>query len=306
MSDEQFFYPAKRRAVIFHLISLSILLAGGILGLTQAAHSTAGFPFMLNLSVALVSVALLLSVAYRFYALWTGSYSLERDGVHLRWGLRSEDIPIDAVLWVRAEDSLGVRLPLPFFRWYGAVVGVRRMHSVDGSGGLIEYLSVRAHHLILIATPHKVYAISPADPEAFLAAFQRFREMGSLAPIQAQSVQPGFLFPEVWRSAPARALISGGIVLVVFLLVWVSIIISGRQQISLRLNPGNLATDYVPAVQLMLLPVMNAVFFFLDVSLGLFFYRNPAIRSLAYLLWGSSIIVSLLFIGAVYFISRAA
>jgi hypothetical protein len=107
--------------------------------------------------------------------------------------------------------------------------------------------------------------------------------MGSLTSTPAQSVYPNFLFPEVWEDAAARFLILGEVVLVLGLLAWVSIIIPGRQQISLRISPGDLTTDFVPAVQLMLLPVMNILFFSVDVPLGLFFYRRLD-RSLTYLL----------------------
>src|SRR5512141_1283410 len=105
MGDESVFYPAKSRAVIFHLLSLIILLAGGVFGMAQATRSPAGPVFLLNLLLALVSVSLVLLLAYRLYALWTASYSLERDGIHLRWGFRAEDVPIDAVLWVRLDDN---------------------------------------------------------------------------------------------------------------------------------------------------------------------------------------------------------
>ena len=306
MGDMFVGYPAKKQGVIFHLVSISVLLAGGVFGMAQAARSPAGPVFLLNLFTTLVSVGLLPVLAYRFYALWTASYSLERDGIHIRWGFRSEDVPIDAVLWMRPAEDLGMGLPLPFLRWPGAVVGVRHMPKIKGSSGLVEYMADRVRPLILIATAERIFAVSPVDQEAFLTAFQQFSEMGSLTPLPAQSVHPGFLFPEIWEDAAARFLILGGIVLVLVLLAWVSIIIPGRQQISLRISPGDLAVDYVPAVQLLLLPVMNILFFLADISLGLFFYRRPEIRPLAYLLWVISIIVSFLFIGAVFFILQAA
>ena len=72
------------------------------------------------------------------------------------------------------------------------------------------------------------------------------------------------------------------------------------------ISPTELADEYVPAVQLMLLPVLNILFFVVNSSLGLFFYQRMEIRPLAYLLWSSSVVVSILFIGAVFFILRAA
>lgn len=305
MDDLLVFYPNKKRGTIFHLLSLSFLLALTVLGLVQATHSPAGLIVILNLAIALLAVILFLVVLYRFYALWTATYSLERDGIRLRWGFRSEDIPIDEIIWVRAEKDLGVRLPLPFLRWPGAIIGIRHWPGFDGSGGVIEFMAERPHPLILIATTQKVFAISPVEADPFLASFQHYREMGSLTPLQAKSVQPGFLFPEVWEDVTARILIIMAIVLVLSLLAWVGIIIPSRSQISLRISPAELPAEYVPAVQLLLLPVMNILFFIANLSLGLFFYQRTEIRPLAYLLWGSSIVVSFLFIGAVFFISRA-
>jgi hypothetical protein len=306
MGDVMVYYPARKQGVIFHLVSMSALVAGGVLGMSQATRSPAGLVFMLNLLVALVSVGLLLVLAYRLYALWTASYSLERDGIRIRWGFRSEDLPINAVLWMRPAEDLAMHLPLPLIRWPGAVTGVRRIPGGEGRRAVIEYMADRVSSLILIATAERILAISPADGNAFLAAYQQFSEKGSLTPFAAHSIYPGFLFPEVWEDAAARFLVLGSIMLVLILFAWVSILIPQRQQISLRISPADTAMDYVPAVQLLLLPVMNTVFFLADVSLGLFFYRRPEIRSLAYLLWSSSIAVSLLFIGAVVFIAQAA
>jgi hypothetical protein len=61
----------------------------------------------------------------------------------------------------------------------------------------------------------------------------------------------------------------------------------------------------VPAVRLLLLPVLNLFFYIIDAILGLFFYRRSESRPAAYMMWGSSILSSLLFMAAIYFISRA-
>jgi hypothetical protein len=306
MDDMLVFSPNKKRGIIFHLLGLAFFLTLGVLGMLEATHSPAGLAVMLYLVLALLAVIFFLVWLYRFYALWTATYSLERDGIRLRWGFRSEDIPIDKVLWVRSEKDIPVHLPLPFLRWPGAVAGLRHWPGFDGSGSVLEFMAERSNLLIGIATAEKVYAISPADEVHFLESFQYFREMGSLTPLQAKTVQPGFLFPEVWEDIKARVLIITAIILVIGLLAWVGIIIPNHQQISLRVSPTDLANEYVPAVQLMLLPVLNILFFVVNFSLGLFFYQRIEIRPLAYLLWSSSVVVSILFIGAVFFIVRAA
>jgi len=54
-----------------------------------------------------------------------------------------------------------------------------------------------------------------------------------------------------------------------------------------------------------LLPVLNTFFFITDLLLGFFFYRREDTRSLSYLMWASSALTSILFMGAVYFILQA-
>jgi hypothetical protein len=52
----------------------------------------------------------------------------------------------------------------------------------------------------------------------------------------------------------------------------------------------------------MLLPILNTLYFGVNLSLGLFFYRREESHPLAYLLWSNTILVSALFIIAVHFI----
>jgi hypothetical protein len=54
-----------------------------------------------------------------------------------------------------------------------------------------------------------------------------------------------------------------------------------------------------PAVRLLLLPVLNAIFFIGDALLGLFFFRREDNIPFAYLLWGAGSLTPLLFLAAV-------
>jgi hypothetical protein len=294
-------------------------------GMVLASRSQAVIVFLLYLILGLALLGLIPVIAYRLYALWVASYSLERDGLRIHWGFRSEDVPINKILWVRSVDELGVSLPVPFVRWPGSVIGTRYWHNPlrEGraydhlpGGGFgepgaagdyrvpIEFLAGKTSVLVLIATAERIFAISPDDKESFLAAFRQVNEMGSLTPLPPQSVRPGFLFSEIQGDRVARILILAGFLLALLLLAWVIFTIPGREQISLRTSAARLPVDYVPAIQLLLLPVLNLLFFLADASLGLFFYRRPEIRPLSYLLWANSVVVSLLFGGAIYFIVR--
>jgi hypothetical protein len=181
-------------------------------------------------------------------------------------------------------------------------LGVRRLPD----SRTLEYLAARASHVILVTTPQRVFAISPEDQEAFLKAFRSVAELGSITPIPARSAYPALLLSLSWSERLPRTLILLGMGLSLVLLIWASLVIPGREQVPLRLDPGGSALGSVPAVRLLLLPILNFFFYIIDAILGLFFYRRSESRPAAYLMWASSIFTSLLFMAAVYFISQAA
>jgi hypothetical protein len=300
-------HPPRRLGLVFQGGAIAALAAAGLWGLWQATQARFGPVFLLYLLPALLAFALVPILAYRAYAMWRAAYVLERDGLRLNWGLRAEDIPMDTVKWVRPAGELQPPLPLPILRWPGAVLGVRRLPD----GGQVEFLAAQSRPLVLVATSDRIYAISPHDPGEFLHTFQRFTELGSLTPFPARSIYPTFLLARVWASRPARYLLLAGLALSLILLVWVTLIIPARTDISLGFAADGSPDDRVPSVQLLLLPVLNSFFFLADVLGGLFFYRaegGPQANvkmPLAYVLWGSGVLTALLFLGAVYAILRA-
>ena len=295
------FRPPLRRAVIFHTLAILILVAITLLGFWQASLAAVGPVFLFYLIVAIAAIGLLPIFIYRFYALRHASYVLERDGLHLWWGLRGEDIPMDKVLWIRPASSLGYRLPRPFLYWPGCVLGERRLRD----SGIVEYMASQTKDLILVGAPGRIYAISPLNPNEFLQTFQRLTELGSLSPIQANSIYSSFLLARFWNDLPARYMFVTGLALSLILLVWSSLSVPGRDEVALRLTSSGAAIAYAPSVQLLLLPVLNALFLGVDLLGGLFFYRKIESQILAYVLWSSGVITSLLFLIAVFFILNA-
>jgi hypothetical protein len=311
VDDRKAFSPPRRLGLIFQLSASAILVITSLWSFWRAVNLIIGPLFLLYILLALLGIAFVPLLVYRSYALYRASYTLERDGILLRWGLRLEDIPMSSVLWVLHSSQLEVPLPRPWVRWPGSVLGVRRLPD----GNRVEYLAARAKQLIFIATTERVFAISPEEPDAFLKAFQRFMELGSLTPLTARTIYPGFLLARVWRTNTARYLLLGGLLLNLLLLAWVSFVVPSRSQITLgfALDGGP-----VPAGRLLLLPLLSGFFFLLDVSLGLFLFRqgdNPSPapsqgrgfmlvsgQLLAYMLWVSAVLTALLFLLALFFI----
>jgi hypothetical protein len=299
--DEYVFHPPRRAGIAVHLGLIVLLSTAGFLGLLQATRARVGPTLLIYMLPALVAVFVIPMLIYRLSALSGASYSIERDGMRLRWGLRAEDIPMDAVQWVGKAEHYKNRLPKPLLYLPGAVLGLRQQ---PGSVP-VEYMAALTSSLILITTPRCVFAISPENEEAFLNAFRRASELGSITPLSARSAYPGLVLALSWTERLPRTMLLTGLALSLMLIMWAAMVIPGREQLSLRVWPGASAPDTVPAVRILLLPVLNFFFYIIDAILGLFFYRRRESRPAAYLIWGSSILTSLLFMGAVYFISRA-
>jgi hypothetical protein len=281
-------------------VLILIFIVGGIIGLWGASRSQISLRFLLYLLPAILALVVVPFLTYRAYALQRANYLVERDGFRLQWGLRSEDIPMDVVEWVGTEDDLDFKLPNPPFRLPGSVLGVRQLPEER----TLEYLAARSRSLMLIATHRRVFAISPDDNQEFIRAFREVTELGSLTPIPARSVYPAFMFSRSWADRPARILILLGGLLSILFLVWVILTAPTRASISLRFTPTGLPTESVPSVRLLLLPVVNLFIFFVDLFLGLFLYRRTESQPVAYMLWVTSILTSLLFMGALFFILR--
>lgn len=298
MTQALWFRPPRRRGILFHstlglaLGTTSVLAF--LVGIDQQSESS----FVLLLMLSLLLFAPLPWVIYRGYALVRASYRLERDGLRLRWGLRAEDIPLPDVEWVKLREELAVNLPIPPLTWPGALLGT--VNTADL--GPVEYMASTAQTLVLIATPRKVYAISPEDPDEFLYNFQRTLEMGSLTPLPSASVLPAAYLSQIWTDLPARLLLVLGLVLTAVLFAGVSLMIPGRASASLGFYPDGAPLPSGPAAQMLLLPILGAFMFVVDLAFGLFFYRHPEQRIIAYIVWGSSVASALLLITGVLFI----
>jgi hypothetical protein len=320
VSETFTFHPPRRIGLVFHVILVLLLVFLSGWGFWQAAQATVGPLFLLYLLPALISIGLVPLLVYRAFALRSARYMMERDGIRLSWGLRVEEIPMSAVIWARASEELARPLPLPWLRWPGSVIGVRNMPD----GNRLEFLAATSRRLILIALPGRVFAISPENPAQFLGVFQSFMEIGSLTPLQARSVYPSFLMARIWNARPARALLLGGLLLNLILLVGVSLMVPTFNQVTLGVGPGR---EPIPAVRLLLLPFISGVILLMNFFLGLFFYRSvdtqgtrgqvaanqtgtqlfPGTslvsgRVLAYLLWGTAILTAAFFLMALFFI----
>jgi hypothetical protein len=291
------FSPPKKLGVIFH-ISILLFLSGAIsLCIYIAARLEGGLTLILLLLFALLLLGPYLIIFYRGFALVRGRYILEREGLRLRWGLREEDIPLTDIEWIRPANEMGFHLPLPRFVWPGAILGTQ---NVEGLGP-VEFLASDISTLLMVATPKKIYIISPANQKVFLSKFQGFTELGSLSSLERYTSLPTIFLREIWTDRQARYLMISGLVLTLILYIVVSGLIPSLEQVSLGFAAGGNPVPPGQPERLFLLPVICTFTFIFDILAGMFFYWRSEKSPPAYLLWASSILTPVLLLIALIF-----
>lgn len=299
MSEWIRFQAPKRRGIMLHISILFVLSLLIGLMLIVASESPPGL-LAVFLLIASVLLSLLLPVfSYRLYALLRSEYSLSRAGLRIRWGLRQIDLPHELILDVALAEELHSLPAAPRWSWPGSILGI----TEDEELGPVEYIASRSEGMLLVGTVQRVYVISPEKPGDFLAVYHREAERGSLVELKASSVMPSFVLSQAWQELPVRRLLLAGAGLAVALLLLVGFIAPGLEGISLGFDSSGAPLEAVTGTQLFLLPALNLAFFFANLLLGLILYRESKNTLLARLVWGSSLLSGVLFLGAIAIIS---
>jgi hypothetical protein len=291
------FPPAKRAGLVFHgllIIALEVLSAWAFWRMSTAP---VGPEFVAFILVGIVAFAPVPVLGYRAYALYRAQYRLDRDTLELRWGLRKELIPLADIEWVRPMEDLSNPIAPPAIPMPGAVLGLKRHRDL----GVVEFLSSRVRGMLLVGTPKRAYAISPAKPRQFLETFARAVELGSLREAEPQSEYPSFVFANAWSSGLVRYLWLAALFLNLGLAAWISLLIPTSAQFALGYQPDRSA-DLVPSGQLAIVPLVSALLSVTAWIAGLFFYRLENRQPIAMVLWVGTAFSSLLFLLAVLFI----
>lgn len=292
------FPPSRQRGLVVHIIVILVLSAISLSLFWLVFQTSVGLLLTIYLLLALATFIPVPILGYRAYALTRSNYLLNRDNLRLVWGLRIEEIPLADVEWVRPIGAVPGPVHLPLFRLPGGIVGITRHAEL----GKIEFLASETNSLLLIATAQRTFAISPADPVTFTAAFQRAIEMGSLARAEGKSQYPSFVIATAWENMFVRYLWLVGAFLNVGLLLWITIIAPGIARVPLGFTPAGVPQTPVAGVQLIFLPLMSVLSFVIGWLAGLFFYRRAEQQVLAVMVWVSSVASSILFLLAVVFI----
>lgn len=279
------FRPVQKRGLTLHIL-LGVLLAGaGGFLLWLAFQQSIGGLLILCLFGALLFLAALTFIAYRGYALAHASYTIEREGLRIRWGLRREDIPLTEIEWVRPVDELMSPLQMPVLAMPGAYLGA----STHTDLGEVEFIASDRDAMVIVETVNQILVLSPEEPEEFIHSFQRTLEMGSIAPIEAFSAQPAEFIQNVLSNRYARTTLISSLLLTLALAVITGLIIPAKASVSMGINAQGVQLDPVPGSRLLILPILGAFSLIVDVLVGLYLYRKPEFQKTAFMLWTASV-----------------
>jgi hypothetical protein len=292
MTGVQRFLPKRTPGLIFHAALIILVLAGVSFLLWMAFGQPGGVGLILCLAGAFLLMGTLPFLAYRGYALLHAYYELERDGLRIRWGLRSLDIPITEVEWVRPTEDLLIPLKLPVLSTPGAILGEGNHPDL----GKIEFIASSVENLVIVATMNQVIILSPDEKDEFIQRFNRTIEMGSLSPIEPHSARPAVFLRQITSDGLARVLIPLGFGLWFALLVIVSIVIPGRSAISLGYDLNGLPLEPVPASRMLMLPILGILLYLVSLIGGAYIFRKDTTRPVSYLLWAGGVLVPFLLI----------
>ncbi|MBL8050553.1 MAG: PH domain-containing protein [Anaerolineales bacterium] len=284
------FPPPKRNGLIVHGTILLVLIIITIVGFINLSNADVGPAFLISLLISLIAFIPIPFFAYRMYSLSRADYFIDRDSLSIRWGLRVEDIPLNDIEWIRPVDDLTTPLTFPSLSLPGGLLGTRRHPDLS----TVEFLASDAKKLLLVATAKRIFVISPENPAALTQTFARATELGSLAPVEAKSVYPSFVFTQAWGNNLVRYLWLVTLLLNIGLFIWASFIIPSTSQVLLGQRP-----EPSPSSQLIILPVVSLLLAVAGWIAGLYFYRWERERVLAFIVWGSGTLTSLLFLLAV-------
>jgi hypothetical protein len=286
------FYPTRRRGSIFlgGLLILFILLAAVFFWLSSL--TPVGWMFALYLAGGIIACLPLPMLSYRFFALFRAYYDLTRNSLTIHWGLRTEILPLGIIEWYRPLEDLTSPLATPPLALPGAYIGVRNVEGL----GRVEYMADSFTNGLMIAVPHSVFILSPADHGGFLSAFHHGIEMGSLETIETVSIQPSFVLGKLWDDRLARNLVIASFGLGLVVILWTIYLITSVPLVTMGSIQTGPLVEKVPSIRLLLFPVVYGFIFLIDLIGGSFFYRREDEQYAAYLLWGGGVISAVLLI----------
>jgi hypothetical protein len=286
------FLPPKFKGLVFGLSGIGLILGLDIFLAVLVRGTHAAFLIFSSVCLMIATGLLLAWLAYRCYGLARARYILSRNAFVVDWGSRREVIPLEVIGEVRAGVEVEGELNPSGINWPGCVVGRGEVAAL----GVVDFLATTEKSgLVLVHCPETWLAISPEEPQAFLAAFAEMRALGPEEKIEPESVSLNWEQWAVWRDRLALTLIGVGGASVLLLFGYLTLLLSKLPPlVTLHFNAQGLPDRSGSPTRLFILPVAAALAWALNTLGGLWLHRSENERTGAYLLFGATVVAQVL------------
>ena len=233
--------------------------------------------------LALAGLGLGLYCLYLAFAWARLTYYLDRNGLQIRWGGTIRRIPIGQITSLApvAEADLPAKqfLNLPLPDWFGG-----------RWAGVTYYTTVPRQDALVAQTASDRILLSPADPQAFVRAWQLRLPLGPTH-TWSQSVLrwPIFNYP-FWFDVLTWRLVGGaGLVYLILLGATLTAYPAWPETIVANFNLLSAAKIAVSREQVLWLPAVGGIILVVNLLLGASWYQKD--RLAAYLIWGLTLLI---------------
>lgn len=284
---------------IVSIAALDVWILGRVLHSFRAEHINF-LTFVLGL-FALLTVPLLLVLIYHTVGCLTLRYRLDRNGVVIRWAGTEQVIPIRDIQRILPGGQLGGTIVRrQGLRWPGYERGLGRVPGI----GRTRFLATRPFaEQILLVVPGQAFAISPADPDGFVAAYEARRELGPNRLLEQEIHHAHWLAWPIWRDQTTWVLLGAALAINLGLFGYLAARYPGLDlRLPLHFNAEGVVDRIGTKTELFALPVIGLIIFGTNLALGLILYRRE--RAGSYLLWGAAAAAQALFWLATFSIVR--
>ena len=291
---DQTYEPPRRLSLLFNLGLGLLAMLGTLLLLILGSGNAARDPNPLLLALALTLLGVFTYLNYRTFLILTTRYLLDRSSLEIRWGFQREIIPLDLVEWAHPVSDFDSPMPLPGFLLPWQYYGKRNIRGL----GLVEFSATDKPNMVLIQAGDRHFVISPESAPAFAQDFENVSALGAAEDIEPVSQNLRAMLGEIFQDGPSRKLLIAGLVGMLLLLA-VTIAFSAT-----RLTVTWITLEQVPSNRLLLLLLVGVLVWLLNTLLGTYFYLQSLLeKRWVFLIWGWSVLVSLVLALAAVFMS---
>lgn len=189
-------------------IALAVLTLDGALLLLLVRRPVTLLSFLLALLIVL-SLPLLALLGYWLYGFFSLRYLLDRNGLTIVWAATKQIIPLPSITRVVRGETMDREAEIRGLNWPGYYVGYGQL---PGMGETFFCATRPLLDQLLLVTPTRAYAISPADLDGFLADLELRRRLGPLKTLTQETRQARWLTLPIWTDGVAHLLLALGVV----------------------------------------------------------------------------------------------